>query len=161
MVAQVVLIAFRDLIFDTFIIRNFVRRTPEPGVSGSDVEFVSLNFLRCCVPDKGSGESMMNADFELDGVFVKRQRAKLFEVGSIGVVHTTLGAHDLFFGTEPSWKHVGREIFHSHLEGHAVQIDAQMTCKISYMFAWLNIDIKAVFEVFFQPISSEAQRLCS
>jgi hypothetical protein len=95
MVAQVVLIAFRDLIFDTFIIRNFVRRTPEPGVSGSDVEFVSLNFLRCCVPDKGSGESMMNADFELDGVFVKRQRAKLFEVGSIGVVHTTLGARSV------------------------------------------------------------------
>jgi hypothetical protein len=75
--------------------------------------------------------SMMNADFEFDGVFVKRQRAKLFGVGLIGVVHTTLGARGLFFGTEPSWKHVGREIVHFHLEGHAVQIDAQMTCKIS------------------------------
>jgi hypothetical protein len=161
MIAQVVLIAFRDLIFDTFMLRNFIRRTPEPGVPGSDVEFVSHGFLRCCVPDNGSGESMMNADFEFDGVFVKRQRAKFFKVGSIGVVHTTLVARDLFFGTEPSRKHVGREIVHFHLEGHAVQIDAQMTCKISYMFAWLNIDIKAVFEVFFQPISSEAQERCS
>jgi hypothetical protein len=71
MIAQVVLIAFRDLIFDTFMIGNFIRRTPEPGVPGSDVEFVSHGFYRCCVPDKGSGESMMNADFELDGVFVK------------------------------------------------------------------------------------------
>jgi hypothetical protein len=73
----------------------------------------------------------------------------------------TLGAHDLFFGTEPSWKHVGRKMFHFHLEGHAVQIDAQMTYKISNIFAWLNIDIKAVCEVVFRSISSEAQERCS
>jgi hypothetical protein len=104
---------------------------------------------------------MMNADFGLDGVFVKGQRAKPFEIGSIGLVYTTLGAHDLFFGTEPSWKHVGRETFHFHLGGHAVQIDAQMTYKISCMFAWLNFDIKEVLEVFFRPIFSKPQRSCS